>query len=156
MASQSFAIPAGETISIRIIDSTSFVTGPIAPFMSPPMVGFEKLAAPAYSFLIQHKSGRNLLFDLGVRKDWRNMAKPTVDQIDAVGFNVQVEKNVIDILEENGLKGSDIEAIIWSHWHWDHNGDPSTFPGSTTLIVYVWDHFLKLLFSALGPYCVGC
>lgn len=29
----------------------------------------------------------------------------------------------------------DIEAIIWSHSHFDHVGDPSTFPPSTDLIV---------------------
>lgn len=40
-----------------------------------------------------------------------------------------------EILEENNIKSTDIEAIIWSHWHWDHTGDPSTFPPSATLIV---------------------
>lgn len=26
--------------------------------------------------------------------------------------------------------------LTWhSHWHWDHLGDPSTFPGSTELVV---------------------
>ncbi len=41
------------------------------------------------------------------------------------------------ILEEKGVKASEgaIEAIVWSHWHYDHIGDPSTFPGSTTLVV---------------------
>jgi len=38
-------------------------------------------------------------------------------------------------LEAHGVDGSKVEAIIWSHWHWDHTGDPSTFPKSTALIV---------------------
>lgn len=29
----------------------------------------------------------------------------------------------------------DVEGVIWSHWHFDHTGDPSTFPPSTKLIV---------------------
>lgn len=26
-------------------------------------------------------------------------------------------------------------SLLWSHWHWDHIGDPSRFPPSTDLIV---------------------
>lgn len=33
------------------------------------------------------------------------------------------------------IRSTDIEAIIWSHNHFDHIGDPSTFPSTTTLIV---------------------
>jgi glyoxylase-like metal-dependent hydrolase (beta-lactamase superfamily II) len=29
----------------------------------------------------------------------------------------------------------DINAIIWSHHHFDHTGDPSLFPSSTDLVV---------------------
>jgi len=46
-----------------------------------------------------------------------------------------VKQDVREQLEEHGVKGNDIEAIVWSHWHWDHTGDPSTFPPSTALIV---------------------
>lgn len=28
-----------------------------------------------------------------------------------------------------------IESIVWSHWHWDHTGDPARFEKSTNLIV---------------------
>ncbi|KAL6243081.1 hypothetical protein RBB50_010181 [Rhinocladiella similis] len=40
--------------------------------------------------------------------------------------------NVSDILKD-GI--SQISAIIWSHHHFDHIGDPSTFPSSTALVV---------------------
>lgn len=26
-------------------------------------------------------------------------------------------------------------CVVWSHWHWDHVGDPSRFPPETKLIV---------------------
>ena len=28
-----------------------------------------------------------------------------------------------------------MDAIIWSHWHWDHIGDASKFPPSVNLVV---------------------
>ncbi|KAJ0269050.1 hypothetical protein COL940_012806 [Colletotrichum noveboracense] len=51
------------------------------------------------------------------------------------GTTCSVDKDVRDILEEGGIQPDEIEGIIWSHWHWDHIGDPSRFPKSTTLIV---------------------
>ncbi len=38
-------------------------------------------------------------------------------------------------MEEHGVDVRNIEGIIWSHWHWDHIGDPSSFEKSTALIV---------------------
>ncbi len=46
-----------------------------------------------------------------------------------------VKQGVREQLEDNGVDGKSIEGIIWSHWHWDHTGDPSTFEKSTALIV---------------------
>jgi glyoxylase-like metal-dependent hydrolase (beta-lactamase superfamily II) len=34
-----------------------------------------------------------------------------------------------------GICAKDIEAIIWSHNHFDHIGDPSRFPSTTELVV---------------------
>lgn len=46
-----------------------------------------------------------------------------------------MKQGVREQLEANGVNGKDIEGIVWSHWHWDHTGDPSTFESSTALIV---------------------
>ena len=104
--------------------------------MVKPKVGkYSEVTCPCYCFLITHPSGRNLLFDLGVRKDWENYAPALVSRIKQGGWGVSVEKDVATILEENGIQGKDIEGIIWSHYHWDHTGDPTRFPASTALIV---------------------
>ncbi|KAF8867386.1 Metallo-hydrolase/oxidoreductase [Acephala macrosclerotiorum] len=124
------------TVKVRIIDTTSHISGiPTSGFIQPDIKGLNTLNCPAYSFLIEHPSNRSLLFDLGVRKDHEHYAKRIVDRITSGGWKVTVKQGVREQLEVNGVDGKSIEAIIWSHWHWDHVGDPSTFDKSTALIV---------------------
>lgn len=124
------------TVSVRIIDTTTKIDGiPLEPFVSPQIKGFTQLECCAFSFLIEHASGRKLLFDLGVRKDWENMAPRVVKRIKDGGWTVSVDKGVRQILEEHGVNAGEIEGIVWSHWHWDHTGDVSSFEKSTALIV---------------------
>ncbi|KAL9063859.1 MAG: hypothetical protein Q9161_009232 [Pseudevernia consocians] len=50
-------------------------------------------------------------------------------------WKVEVEKNVSEVLQDNGMSLNSIDAIIWSHHHIAHTGDPSTFPPKTALVV---------------------
>jgi glyoxylase-like metal-dependent hydrolase (beta-lactamase superfamily II) len=104
--------------------------------VKPQIADFETVTCPAYSFLVEHpSSSRKLVFDLGVRKDWQNSSQYIVDRIRNGGWKVEVKKDVPQILEDNKIPTKDIEAVIWSHYHWDHTGDPSRFPSNTALIV---------------------
>ncbi|CAL8581676.1 hypothetical protein XPA_007363 [Xanthoria parietina] len=131
--------PSPSTVTLSIINTTSHITGiPITTFMHPSIRGHETLNCPAYSFLITHESSkqrRTILFDLGVRKDWENLAPKIGARIKEQGWSVSVEKGVSEILEEGGVGLGGVEAVVWSHYHWDHSGDPSTFPPSTALVV---------------------
>ena len=49
--------------------------------------------------------------------------------------DVKVDKDIPEQLTEQGLALSSINAIIWSHSHIDHVGDPSLFPLSVDLVV---------------------
>ncbi|KAF6224474.1 hypothetical protein HO133_011051 [Letharia lupina] len=124
-------------VNVHIIDSTSRIKGiPFSAFMTPPYKGLDYLDCPAFCFLIENQSsGRKVLFDLGVRKDWENLPATIVKRIKDGGWTLTIKKEVAEILLEGGVAPKEVEAIIWSHYHWDHTGDPFTFPTSTDLIV---------------------
>ncbi|KAL6245331.1 hypothetical protein RBB50_008106 [Rhinocladiella similis] len=129
--------PPGASVKVQIVDGTARITAPTDVFMTPPIHGHTQMFAPAFSFLIEQvSSGRKILFDLGLRKDWQSHPPAVQSLISGPGWAFDVPKNVDEVLQENGVdvKGGAIEAVIWSHWHFDHTGDVSQFPASTTLI----------------------
>ncbi|KAF1986938.1 hypothetical protein K402DRAFT_393093 [Aulographum hederae CBS 113979] len=123
------------TVKVSCIDNGAHIETDIALFMEPPIEGHTRIKCPAFSWLIQHPTHGNILFDLSVRKDWENLVPGTADMIKSAGWDVGVPKDVHTILEEHGVSKSSIKAIIWSHYHFDHTGDPSVFPPETELVV---------------------
>ncbi|KAF3769426.1 hypothetical protein M406DRAFT_231518, partial [Cryphonectria parasitica EP155] len=130
------------TVTVKVIDSTTslFLNPPL--FWQPQMKGFDGIDVPIYCFLVSNGE-RHVLFDLGVRKDWDQYAPKAVDLIRRT-TRCHTQKNVSEILDlhasqtEKGnpsVRSEDVEAVIWSHHHFDHIGDPSTFPPSTDLVV---------------------
>ena len=130
-------IPQGSTaVKVHLINPVNFGPAQIHRFMAPPVPGLETFkTSPSHSFYIEHPSGRKLVFDLGIRKDYQNYSKSIADYLPTTKYDIQVTKNVVDILQDNGVSSESIEAVVWSHWHWDHIGDPSTFPHNVKLVV---------------------
>ncbi|KAI0850371.1 beta-lactamase-like protein [Daldinia vernicosa] len=131
-------IPAStSTVNVSILNTSGTIRG-LSPsfFFGPTIEGHEYLAGPCYAFLIQHPvSKRTLVFDLGIRKDLENLPPATLKTFESQGVNIIVPKHVREILDEQGVDTKSIEAVIWSHSHFDHTGNPSTFEPSTALIV---------------------
>lgn len=106
--------PGKEAISVKMINPVNFGPAIIKRFMEPPVPGVEKKKpGPVLTFLLEHSSGKKLVFDLGIRKDYENYAPTVAEYIPTTNYNIQVTKNVVDILEESEVPGASIDAVIW-------------------------------------------
>ena len=110
-----FSVPSGAVASVKIIDTTSKIGNLLVEFlMEPPVQGFQYMEdLPSWSFLVESVSGRRALFDLGIPKDWQNLAPTVVKLLIDRGWDVSAQKNTSEILEENGYKLDSIGSIIW-------------------------------------------
>lgn len=108
-------IPASSvSISVKIIDASTVSNVPAHALFTPSVPGFETaLPAPSYCFLLEHPSGKKVLFDLGIRKDWYNLAPAIVERFKKVGHQPSAEKNISEILDEAGVGKENINAVIW-------------------------------------------
>ncbi|KAJ6049232.1 metallo-beta-lactamase superfamily protein [Penicillium canescens] len=76
--------------------------------------------------------------DLSIRDDYHNLAPRFAERCTSTasgGWKIHSPHGISDILVDNGTPLDEVNAIIWSHFHFDHNGDASLFPSSTDLIV---------------------
>ncbi|GAB7364260.1 hypothetical protein MBLNU230_g4808t1 [Neophaeotheca triangularis] len=127
---------SASTVDVKVINPVNFGPARLHRFMAPSVDHLEIFpTSPSLCFLLEHNSGRKLVWDLGIRKDHENYAPSIASYLPTTGYDIQIQKNVADILEDGDVNLNDIEAVIWSHWHWDHIGDPSSFPKTTSLIV---------------------
>ncbi|KAL5356374.1 hypothetical protein BJX96DRAFT_162430 [Aspergillus floccosus] len=154
-------IPPGErTISVKLINPVNAGPSIINRFMVPPVPGLETFKSfPSFSFLLEHSSGRKLVWDLGIRKDYTNYSPKIASYIPTTKYTIDVEKNVADILTENGIKGDEIEAVIWRGRNLreiDFDGPNTTKIGRFRAFDYFGDGSFFLLDSpghAIGHLC---
>ncbi|KAK4234658.1 beta-lactamase-like protein [Achaetomium macrosporum] len=129
-------IPDSEcTVDVRVMDTGTLLYLNPELFWQPKLDGFDGLHAPVYCFLVSH-GDRHVVFDLGVRRDWENYAPRVVSVIRAT-TTITMGTDIASMLEGSslGIRARDVEAVIWSHNHFDHTGDPATFPSTTELVV---------------------
>ncbi|KAG9664796.1 alpha/beta-hydrolase, partial [Aureobasidium melanogenum] len=126
-----------QVVDVFAIDTGAILDVPTSTFIKPVYQGSERLHCPAYVFLIKHTSGRQVLFDLGLRHDWMNLPPQKVEAINRNGWRITAGKPLTEVLAEHGIDVAQgaIDAVIWSHPHLDHVGDVSVFPKTTTLVV---------------------
>lgn len=109
-------IPAGVTISVKLINPVNFGPSKLSRFMEPPVEGLQgHPSVPSLCFLLEHHSGRKLVWDLGIRKDYTNYAPNIAEYIPTTGYTIDAPKNLSEILEDEGIPLRDIEAVIWRY-----------------------------------------
>ncbi|KAJ7037869.1 beta-lactamase-like protein [Mycena alexandri] len=140
MASPTIRIPPSTaTVSVTAFDISeepSAICIPAPAFYTPVLPGHEILHLPIFAFLIEHTAtGRRVMFDLGPRKDLENAAPAVVEMFKTLpDVAIPIERDVVEQLQDHGVDLNSINAVIWSHAHYDHTGDVSKFPPSTDLV----------------------
>lgn len=108
------------------------VTVPVALFLEGAELG-AMLKAPSIAFLLRHTSRTedNFLFDLGIHKNWAELAPEMVAQAAQTGSNMEVGQDV-----PSSLGGAKVAYACVSHIHVDHIGDPADpVYASTTFLI---------------------
>ncbi|TLX15964.1 MBL fold metallo-hydrolase [Rhizobium sp. MHM7A] len=90
---------------------------------------------PAICALIQHPSGRNILFDTGYAKRFHTVTQKLPYKFYAwfTPVTVTAEDELHSQLLLDGLRPQDIDTVILSHFHADHLGGIKDFPDVTVI-----------------------
>lgn len=118
MSEVKWKIPSGATAKVSIIDSTMRLSGlPTSMLFKNPVEGFEVFdTSPTWCLLVESPtSGRKAVFDLGAPTDFDSYAPVYNKQLDESGLRneFRVEKDVSQILQENGVAPGEVGSIIW-------------------------------------------
>jgi hypothetical protein len=92
------------TVRVHLIDTTTVMTIKSESFIKPVPKGHEIISAPDVAFLIEHPSGKRVLFDLGCRKDYWNLPDVIKARLGDVIPSLRVDKDVAEILVENEVE----------------------------------------------------
>ena len=108
--------PSTHTVGVKIIDTTTHMHIPVSVFNGDKIDGHDFLDAPAWSFLIEHESGKKVLFDLGLRADLDGFSpaiRARLEALTGAGAEANVKKGVAEVLKENDVDPGSINTLIW-------------------------------------------
>ncbi|OAL44448.1 Metallo-hydrolase/oxidoreductase [Pyrenochaeta sp. DS3sAY3a] len=130
-------IPASEsTVRLCAIDAKTQMSVSSKGFIEPILPGFEILNLTSITFIVEHqKLNKKVLFDCGARKDLENFSPRIKERLNLNVRGLKIEKDVHEIIQEAGIKLEEVDAMIWSHWHWDHHGAPEKYPPHVGIVV---------------------
>ena len=111
------SISKGQTISVKVIDLVNVSGVPNKSTYAPPVEGVEIFpASPSLCFLLEHNSGRRLLFDLGVAFDSSKLGEKLQEDLAKFGWKVEVKEDLAIFLDKNGVPPDSIEGIILRYY----------------------------------------
>jgi glyoxylase-like metal-dependent hydrolase (beta-lactamase superfamily II) len=90
---------------------------------------------PSLAFLLRHsKSGHQVVFDLGIRRDILSLPPAVQRRIQHFDFQPEIPQDVAESLKAGGTQPEQIDTVVVSHLHWDHVGDPEPFKNATFVV----------------------
>ncbi|KAJ7137331.1 beta-lactamase-like protein [Mycena crocata] len=123
------------TVDVKVFNVVNF-TSTAAVLLQPVLPGHESIPFPAHAFLVEHPAAKKrLMFDLGLRSDPLNLVPSIASGFASGEYHVDPFKGITELLEDGGISLDTIDAVVWSHSHFDHIGDMSKFPNSTKLVI---------------------
>jgi beta-lactamase superfamily II metal-dependent hydrolase len=118
--------PSSSTVTVKAFNSIARNpnnTLPAAFFVFPVLPGTENMDGDLLAFLIENPSKQTrVMFDIGIRKDVQNLTPSVLQLISDHGFKLDVEDDIPTQLKKGNISLETIEAVIWSHTHFDHIG----------------------------------
>lgn len=103
-------------MTVRLINPVNFGPAILSRFMAPAVPGLDTFAtSPSLCFLLEHSDGRKIVWDLGIRKDYGSYSPEIARYIPTTKYDIDVDKNVVEILQEHGVNPQDIDAVIWRY-----------------------------------------
>ncbi|KAL1984112.1 hypothetical protein VTN96DRAFT_9612 [Rasamsonia emersonii] len=128
---------SSNTCELWAIDATTDILVPTVSLIEPEIKGHEFLNLPTFAFYIHNpRLNKRVLFDNGARKDWWNVPPRVFHNLKTKGVaGIRTTYDVYDILAAGGVDPKTIDAVVWSHFHWDHVGNIQLFPKSTDIVV---------------------
>ncbi|KAF1849263.1 Metallo-hydrolase/oxidoreductase [Cucurbitaria berberidis CBS 394.84] len=128
--------PSNSVVRLRAIDAETQMCVSSKGFIQPTLRGFEILNLTSITFLVEHPQlHKKVLFDCGARKDFENFSPRIKERLNLNVKGLRIEKDVHDIVQEAGVPLDELDAMIWSHWHWDHHGAPEKYPQHVEVVV---------------------
>lgn len=80
----------------------------------------ETVSCPSLAFSLRHsKMGYQIVFDLGMRRDFEQYPPVAQRLVRSFGCSSTVTQTVAESLEKGGVSPNEVDAVIVSHLHWD-------------------------------------
>lgn len=106
------APPSDATVRVRLLDTTGVMTIAAESFVKPTIEGHEVINVTDIAFVIEHRSGKKIMFDAGVRKDYWNLPAVIQKRLGDVIRSMRVEQNASEIVRAASI---DLKSICQSH-----------------------------------------
>jgi hypothetical protein len=117
VAHYSLGVPEGTTcVTVMLIDICSISKVGTKSLFTPPVPGFDSIGSvPSWIVLLEHPSGRKVLYDLGIRKDWEKLHPIVSQRLNGSTHEIVVDKDIDEYLDNVGIGKGNIDAVVWRY-----------------------------------------